>query len=334
VIWVTGWEELDKISVPTHCSFLNLGGFDSAFWENITPDYFKKFKTLLSISVNVLWVTWGSNRDNGNAAMTLGFFCSLSYELPEAQLQVLNLEGLTPSPASFIAERLLHLEVIVKWPKTQPADSNKMWTIEPEYMVQKGYILIPRVVLENAQNDWYNSAKHRIMKDVKLNSAIMTLNQSNSGYSLREEESQSLPSIPGYRQVHIDLLILSLLAMPAGRLFVSLRTDIDSADRILSVSPKNASIILISEQWSIPVDVRRSINVQYLSFLLGYLSSHNVATLIPCGGTLVVYEPDPGLASMLSHHLSSQGSQVVFTTSNPQLVKRNWQLVHLRIPDC
>jgi hypothetical protein len=83
-------------------------------------DRFQKFKALLMVSVNVLWVTWGSNRDNGDCVMTVGFFRSLFYELPESQLQILDLGTPTPDSGtvSLIAERLLCLEVTTGWQRT------------------------------------------------------------------------------------------------------------------------------------------------------------------------------------------------------------------------
>lgn len=334
VIRVAEWEALDTAAIPAKCSVLNLGDLDQPFWGNITTGRFDKFRALLMACVNVLWVTWSSTRDNIDGAMTVGFFRSLMYELPESQLQILDLESPIPGTgtASFIAEWLLRLQLTTEWPRALLGNS-RLWSVEPEIKVEQGQILIPRVKPEKDQNSRYNSAKRRITKNVDLKHAIVTLGWRNNEYSLREEENRSLPSLSGHRKVRVDTSILSSILTPAGRLFISLGTDLDTGGRVLSVSPQNASAILVSEQWSVPVDVGRSIDVQYLSFLLGYLSSHMIAKLLPRGSTLIVHEPDPGLASMLSRHLSSIGSRVVFTTSNPQLVKRNWLLLHPRTPD-
>ncbi|EED13941.1 methyltransferase, putative [Talaromyces stipitatus ATCC 10500] len=309
VIQIDTWEEPDETSIPAKCCVLNISGFDGPFWTDITTDRFENFKALLMVSMSVLWVTWGSNQDNGDESPT-----------PDS------------GTASLIAERFLRLEVTTGWQRT-PSENGKLWSIEPEYKVEQGEILVPRVMPEMAQNDRYNSAKRKIVKEVNLKQAIVTLGWSNDEYNLREEENPSLPSLPGYRRVLVDTSILSSIPTPAGRLFVTLGRDLDNGGRVLSVSSKNASAILVSERWSVPVHVRRSIDVQYLSFLLGYLSSHNIAALVPAGSTLVVHEPDPGLVSMLSRHLSNLGSRVVFTTSNSQLLKRNWLLLHPRTPD-
>ncbi|KAF3480350.1 Beta-ketoacyl synthase, active site protein [Arthroderma uncinatum] len=333
VIQINALEDLNVTSIPEKCSVINLSDFDGPFWTDITTDRFEKLKALLMVSVNLLWVTWGSSRDNGDGAMTVGFFRSLFYELPESQLQILTLESPAPESgtASLIAERILRLEITTGWQRT-PSGNGKLWSIEPEYRMEQGEILVPRVIPERHQNDRYNSAKRKIITEVNLKQAIVTLGWGNNEYNLREQETSSFPTLPGYRRVRVDTSILSSLLTPAGRLFVSLGTDLDNGGRVLSVSPKNASTIQVSEQWSVPVDVGRGIDVQYLSFLLGYLSSRNIAALLPCGGTLVAHEPDPGLASMLSRHPAMSGSRVVFTTSNPQLVRRNWVLLHPRTP--
>jgi SAM-dependent methyltransferase/NAD(P)-dependent dehydrogenase (short-subunit alcohol dehydrogenase family) len=333
IIRARDWEDLDVKSIPQNCSVLNLSDLDCTFWKDVTVDRLEKFKQLLMAAVNVLWVTWGASRDNGDGAMTLGFFRSLFYELPEAQLQILDLEDRNEIPVSSIAETILRLEVTALWKKSGPASSSRLWTTEPEFRLQQGRLLIPRVLPEMAQNDRYNSAKRTITKEADLLESIVTLNWNGTEYSLREEETPRLPSVPGCRRIQVDSSLLSSIVTPKGRLFFSLGTDMETGERVLSASTNNASATLVPAEWSVTVAVGRSIDAQYLSFLSGYLISQNVLAMVPPGATLVVHEADPGLASMLSRQLTDQGSRVLFTTANPDVVKRNWVSIHPRIPD-
>jgi SAM-dependent methyltransferase/NAD(P)-dependent dehydrogenase (short-subunit alcohol dehydrogenase family) len=326
------WEDLEMDKISPNSSILNMCDLDGTFWRDITVDRFEKLKTVLMPAANVMWITWGADRDNGDGAMTVGFFRSLRYELPEAQLQILDLEEASKADASFIAERLLRLEVTAQWKKTDSV-GRKLWTTEPELRLRNQQVLIPRVLPHMQQNDRYNSAKRAIEKDVDLRECIVSLNWDGAEYSLREEESTTLPFVLDHRRIYVDSSILSSIVTPAGRLYFSLGTDMESGERVLSVSRKNASAILVPKKWSVVVEVGRSIDAQYLSFLSGYLLSQYLSALLPRGGTLVVHEADPGLASMISRRLNSVGCKVLFTTSNTEMVKRNWAVMHPRIPD-
>ena len=332
VTQIESWEDLDTGKISPNSSILNTCDLDGTFWRDMTVDRFEKLKTVLMLAANVVWVTWGTERDNGDGAMTVGFFRSLRYELPEAQLQIVDFEQASKADASFIAKSLLRLEVTAQWKKTNSA-GQKLWTTEPELRLRDGQILIPRILPQMPQNDRYNSAKRAIEKDLDLRESIVTLNWDDTEYSLREEEIAILPSAPDHRRIHVDSSILSSIVTPAGRLYFSLGTDMENGERVLSVSAKNASAILVPNKWSVVVEVGRSIDAQYLSFLSGYLLSQHVSALMPRGGTLVVHEADPGLASMMSRQLNSIGCRVLFTTSNTETGKRNWAAMHPRIPD-
>jgi hypothetical protein len=109
--------------VAQNCSLLNLGDLDGPFWKDIPVARFEKLKQILMASANITWVTWAADRDNTDGAQTLGFFRSLRYELPEAQLQFMDLEAAEKADADFLAERTLRLEVTAQWKKKGTFDS-------------------------------------------------------------------------------------------------------------------------------------------------------------------------------------------------------------------
>src|SRR5436190_24361261 len=86
---------------------------------------------LFMASGNVLWITRGSQRENPYAAMTVGFFRSLREELQHTQLQLLDIDESKKASATFLAERLLRLEVAAQR-KTSGSSSEILWSTEPE----------------------------------------------------------------------------------------------------------------------------------------------------------------------------------------------------------
>jgi SAM-dependent methyltransferase len=338
VICASSWEELCDIEVPEGSSLLTLTDRDgTAFWKNITARVFEKFKKLMLESKNVIWTTWGFDRENPDGAMTVGFFRSLAFDLPGSQLQIIDLEKPDDVESKFLAESMLRLEVTEGWRRKGIFDT-KLWTTEPEIRVRKGRVLIPRVVPQRQQNDRFNSTRRDIQKDVDMRKSVVELTSTDDGkYALREDESRAVPSIPGHRRVRVTLSMLSSLATSAGRFYFGLGEDIDTGERVVSASLKNASAISVPNRWSVLVDVGKGIDAQYLSFFAGHVMSQRLASLVPPSGRLLVYEPDPGLASRVARRLSSQGSQPpLFTTSSTELLtkkRRNWFHLHPRITD-
>jgi malonyl CoA-acyl carrier protein transacylase/SAM-dependent methyltransferase/NAD(P)-dependent dehydrogenase (short-subunit alcohol dehydrogenase family) len=329
ILHVESWEELAVDRVAPDCSFINLGDLDEPFWADITPGRFERLKHILIASLNIMWVTWGADCENTDGAQTLGFFRSLRYELPTAQLQFVDFESVSQVDADFVQESILRLEVSAEWKRKGTFDG-KLWTIEPELRIRNGKVLIPRVLPQMEQNDRYNSAKREILKEVSMRKAITTLNWSEDEkvYTLREEENAELPTVPGNRQVRVDSSLLSSIVTSVGSLFFSLGTDLQTGERVLSASTTNASYISVPLGWSVPVEFGRTIDSQYLSFLSGYLLSRTALVAVPRGASVVVHEADPGLASMMSKQLAGQGCKILFTTSDLKVKKRNWVPLH------
>ncbi|KAK4067253.1 uncharacterized protein Triagg1_7696 [Trichoderma aggressivum f. europaeum] len=332
IVCCSTWDELDVSKSPASPTVLSLQDLDGPFWRNITSEQFEKLKHIFLSAANIMWVIWGADRDNGDGAMTLGFFRSLIYELPQATLQVVDVDEPQQASGRWLAERLLRIEVISHLKKTRSFDRN-MFSSEPELRLRDDKVLIPRCVPQIDQNHRYDSLKRVIHKEVDLKDSIATLHWIGSQYILREEERSTLLPVPNHRRVQIDSSLLSSITTPAGRLFFSLGIDMDTGKRVVSASSSNASAISVPQQWSIEVNISRSIDAQYLSFLSGYLLSQYLSSKLPVGGTAVVHESDPGLASMMSRHLGIKGCNVIFTTADTDVSRRNWLAMHPRIPE-
>jgi malonyl CoA-acyl carrier protein transacylase/SAM-dependent methyltransferase/NAD(P)-dependent dehydrogenase (short-subunit alcohol dehydrogenase family) len=326
---VESWNDLEVEKVAPDCSFVNLGDLDEPFWNNITVERFEKFKRILMASSTIMWATWGADCDNTDGAQTLGFFRSLRYELPTTQLQFVDFETPDKVDAVLLQDSILRLEVTAEWRRKETI-GDKLWTTEPELRIRNDKILIPRILPQMEQNDRYNSAKRKILKEVNMRESITTLewSEEEQTYSLREEESAELPAVYSNRQVRVDSSLLSSIATPIGRLFFSLGTDLQTGERVLSASASNASYISVPLGWSVEVEFGRAIDSQYLSFLSGYLLSRTALAMVPRAASVVVHEADPGLASMMARLLTDHGCRILFITSNLQVKKRNWVYLH------
>ncbi|KAL9044695.1 MAG: hypothetical protein Q9214_002185 [Letrouitia sp. 1 TL-2023] len=323
-------DDLDGTTIPPLCSILSLMDCDSPFFTHVTEQRWETLKNLLIASRNVLWVTRGSRCEEPYAAMTVGLFRSITYELPQAQLQLLDIDHSKKANATTMAELLLRLELSSR--KAGSSTNSIPWPTEPELMIENERLNVLRVIPHKAQNDRYNSAKRQITKDQSLASSIVNLEWQDDAYVLREESSPLPSTSETHCHIHVDCSLLSSIKTPAGRLFFSLGIDKETGDKVLAVSHKNASTVCVPKKWTIPVDVQRGIDAQYLSFVTGYVTSQQILEMMPAGGTVLIHEPDPGLASLLSRQMAARKSRIVYTTSESEVNRRNWLYIHPRSP--
>lgn len=326
IIMAKSLDDLEN-TLPSMCNVLSLTDCDSPIFKDITKEQFEALKNLFITSRSVLWVTRGSRCEEPYAAMTVGFCRSIKYELPQIHLQLLDIDHSKNANATLMAELLLRLELTRQW-KSGRSPKDMLWITEPELMIENERLCILRVLPHKMQNDRYNSSRRQILKDLDINSSIVNLEWCDTAYILREENSSNPANFHAYSNVRVNCSLLPSIRTPAGHFFISFGIDTETGDKVLSVSEKNASTISVPKAWSIPVDVQKGIDVQYLSFVAGYLLSQQILTIMPSSGTLLIHEPDPGLASLLSRQVAAKGSRVVYTTSNPDIIKRYWLYIH------
>ena len=199
-------------------------------------------------------------------------------------------------------------------------------------MIENERLKIFRVMPQKAQNDRYNSAKRMMTKDLDLVSSVVNLEWHNTAYVLREGRGSQTSSITSQSTIEVSCSLLHSFQTAVGRFFLMLGIDAETGAKVLSVSDRNSSKISVPKAWSTPVDVGKRSDAQYLSLIARYLLSQQFLTMIPVGGMLLVHEPEPFLASLLSPQVSAQQSRVVFTTSKHDADKRDWLYIHPRTP--
>lgn len=331
VIRAASLEDLKDAELPFMSTVLSLTDLDSPVSKGLTEGRWENLKKLLTSSRNVLWITRGYRCEEPYAAMTVGLCRSVIYELSQLRLQLLDIDHSKIANAALMAELLLRLQLTDQW-EENGSQKDFLWTTEPELMIENEKLSVLRVVPQKAQNDRYNSAKRLITKNFDLMSSVVNLEWHDNSYVLREGKASNDPHPLTHSTVQVECSLLSSFQTPAGRLFLSLGIDQATGSKVLSVSEKNASTIYVPKAWSTPVDVGKGIDAPYLSIVTGYLSSQHILAMMPAGGTLVVHEPDPFLASLLSRQLAVKGSHVIYTTSNPDVLKKHWLYIHPRTP--
>lgn len=188
---ITTYEDLyaiangPEISVPS--TILSLTELDEPIFKFMTGKKLQIMQRLFKDEQNILWVTRGCRRDEPYANMTVGFSRSLSCELQEMRLQLLDFED-KPEP-TVICEKILQLCMTGVWAKENRLD-DILWINEPEIVVHDGKQLVPRVQMAENHNARYNSSKRELTEHLDLGeSQIVLAYKSDSILAVRNPDT-------------------------------------------------------------------------------------------------------------------------------------------------
>lgn len=318
-------------SVPPRAYVLSLIECDQPLFENINEQLWENLKIVLSSLSGLLWVTNGSRSNKPYAGITVGLFRSLFYEMPEAKLQLLDVDDVSGLEPQLLAGMLLR---VYHYATMNEATQNRLiWTLEPELLLRGNKLHIVRVRPDKERNDRYNSFRRPITFNVELNSVIVSLVSKDDGYVLRENHNVVDCLGSEYVSVRMEYSLLSSIRTPSGFFFLGLGTNQKTREKMLCFCTSNASIVAVPGSMSVTVGDVPIIDAQCMSFIVADLICQQIVEMMPPAGTLLIHEPDPGLASLLSRQIAANGGKVAFTTSILENRKRGWIYLHSRSVD-
>ncbi|KAF5973209.1 polyketide synthase [Fusarium coicis] len=141
-------------------------------------------QSLFSHSSHVLWLTAGRLDENPYANMTIGLGRAIINELPQLNLQFLDL----PKPSGVDAKMVVEAFLKLKLGKSAEFTKTPMlWSTEPEVLLRGGLVTIPRVVPDKERNNRLNSQRRKITKDVCLGETEIILTDTEGSLCLEEK---------------------------------------------------------------------------------------------------------------------------------------------------
>lgn len=318
-------------SVPPRSYVLSLVECDQSLFENSDEQLWENFKTIVSSLSGLLWVTSGSRSHKPHAGITVGLFQSLVYEVPETKLQLLDVDDVCGLESQVLVDTLLRLYHYASMEET--TQNRLLWTLEPELFLKGNKFHIVRVRPDTERNDRYNSIRRPISHNVDIDSVIVSLDSRENEYILRENHDPMDYIGEGYVLVQMECSFLSSIRTPSGFFFLGLGTNKKTQEKTLCFCTKNASVVAVPELMSIPVGNVPIIDVQYMSLVVADLISQQILEMMPPAGTLLIHEPNPGLASLLSRQIAAKGGRVAFSTSILENRRKDWIYLHDRSAD-
>lgn len=330
VITAATLEDLADIEIPPMCTVLSLADLDSAVLKGVTEERWEILKRVFSTARNVLWVTRNYRCEDAYAGMIVGLCRSITYELSQLRLQMLDIDQSRLANATTIAEIFLRLQLTTQWEESG-SRSGSLWTMEPEMVIEDEHLKILRVTPAKPINDRYNSAKRLITEDLNLALNTVSLECHDNSYVIREKPG-TVSVVGGHSIISVEHSLLSSLRTKLGRFFVCLGVEKATGTKVLCLSETNASTISVPEAWIVPITLPNGDPSQYLSHIAEYCLAQEILRTMPSGGTLLVHAPFPALPALLSAQAGKSISRIVYTTSVENSKEANTLYIHPRTP--
>ncbi len=321
-------------SLPTNAdfiapmsTFLNLADLDAPIFKNMTIESMDGLKRLFELSRNILWITQGCRADEPYHMSSVGFGRAISHEMPHMRLQFLDLDNLDDNVSHLITETLLRLHATEEWERDGDLHTKLFWTTEPELVLQKNQLLVPRVLANESQNARLNSWRRSVTKMVALQTSAVKISHTNESFVLQDE---ALPMSQKFDQkrVNVSYSVLSALKVaPETFMFVNVGTAERTGEVVVGLSEANSSSVICRGD-CVLLDVSPNQTHTFLSAIVGELLARYLVAEIPAHSILLVHEPEHSFASALDRRANAKGIQVTYSTTNTETKDPAWITLH------
>ncbi|KAL8790212.1 MAG: hypothetical protein Q9213_000743 [Squamulea squamosa] len=325
--------EDEALELNPMSTFINLVDIDSPIFKDVTSEKMDGLKRLFELGKNILWVTMGAQADNPYHQASIAFSRAMSHEAGHINLNHLDVSDLDHNVSKVIAEYLLRQCALDEWEAHE-----LLWSKEPEAFLDKGQLMIPRLLDSVDQNARLNSNRRTLNKKVPISDANVSISLSADAPPALVEQVLPVAVNDDEKLVRTESSSLAALHVAADTfLFLAVGKDNTSKDTVAVLSTSNSR-----ETTSIAsVSVGTNDITQSADSLLVAVASELLATslieTVSCGSSLLVHcsGNDRFLAAALSRRANANKLRVTFTCdadSNGDEQDPSWIKLSARAP--
>ncbi|OQE15068.1 hypothetical protein PENFLA_c034G04575 [Penicillium flavigenum] len=321
-------DDLVSAGLPVMGSVISLIELDAPVLKHMSPENLKSFQELFKKSKNVLWLGHGAQGENPYGNMFSGVQRTLAMEMTHLHIHFLNLHSLHDADVNIVATKLLHLEAAEIWDQSGQLDGI-LWSNERELLLENGHFKVPRLRLNSARNDRYNSSRRLIIKEVERAGSVVTIQPTKIGYQIEEKDPRSSPSFPD--DVHIDLTHSMLRAVritASDNCFLVVGKNRWNDERVIALSHTLASRIHVPRGLAVRCGDSDDLAMRSMFTLYFHFLALSMLQQIRSGTTLAVLDPDFSLSPVLTKYASEKGVQLVLLTTREGHCSWPWVRIH------
>lgn len=308
--------EDEALDLPPMSTFINLVDIDAPIFKDMTAEKMDGLKRLYELAKHILWITVCARTDQPYHMASIAFSRAMSHEAGHISMNHLDLSDLEHNVSKIIAEYLLRQSALDEWEAPKDQHQQFLWSKEPEAFLDRGQLLIPRLVDNTGQNARLNSSRRVITKTVPTSSSDLSLALSiNSSPVLVEHVLPvALKDNPSFKRVR-GSSFMAINITTDTFLYLAIGKDEVTKDTVVLLSTTNsctpiptASVVVGASK------ITQSIDSLLIAIVSELLAASLVQTL-SSGSSILVHcsDKDRFLAAALSRRAASKAVHVTFT---------------------
>ncbi|KAE8134361.1 hypothetical protein BDV38DRAFT_164443 [Aspergillus pseudotamarii] len=294
--------------------------------EALTDIRLSKLQAVLGSATNVLWLTRDRLTDHPHANMISGLGRTLQFELPDINIQFLDIRSGVSIGADQVVIKFLQLS-LANSPEYLQEDVQ--WKIEPELSFDGEEWQIPRIIPYEALNDRYNAARRQIMKPLDASKQPVELEYFDGRIIIREGKR-----VTGTSKATVRLRTVLATRLVSSRLvsfFLCMGVEADNGRTAVAITSKLGSLMDIpsTDAWFLPQ--RTQCDPALLYSIAGQVLAAALSFASPRSGSVMLYEPTEALAEAIVSSPSWVQEQPYFITSRHGTLQKGWTYIHPRV---
>ncbi|KAK1991925.1 AMP-binding enzyme [Colletotrichum falcatum] len=302
---------------------LSLSDLDGPVFENINDVALDALKTIVSTCPVLMWVTHGARDKCPGSMMSIGFFRSVVWEMPDLNFRSIDFMNESQPASHVIYSSLLELEVAVSLglkTKGTTKGTDLLWPLERELVYRNGHLEIPRVIPSPDLNDRYNASRRLILRKSGKGSVRL----SHDGWIEQDTSALSRKAIASKRGKRLQLKVeystsfsVPILDSGLSKSFLVFGRAEDSMRPILALVPQCASMVKplpcsvceVQEDCNPPLVLTQVASMLQAVYLLSQVHQ---------GQRLLVHNPSTELALAIKSLAKDRGIRVTMTSTDQQ----------------
>lgn len=331
LIHFSSFEELNGGSIPIMGNVLSLVDLDEPMFKSMNANRLSGVKQLFETSRNVLWVTSGCRANDPHANSSVGFGRSLVWEMSHIRLQFLDIEFSRQRSPKMLAEFLLRLSVQDGW-EGDNTSTGLLWSTEPEIVQHEGRYLIPRIKLDGARNDRYNSAR-RIIRTIKHpDSKTLELRRDEFSGALEvftHNEPQDTDASAGRVSIEVSHSLLTPIKVEHSPvLHVVAGVVPGSSEPVIALSTSHSSAVQVPKAWTMSYPLSRHEIPNALSLVAVELLTRSLLRDTSADGAIIIYEAPPLFHAHFERVAIAEGRYTTFYALASAAVSSGEVVIH------
>lgn len=308
--------EDEALDLPPMSTFINLVDIYSPIFKGMTAEKMDGLKRLYELAKHILWITVGAQTYEPYHMASIAFSRAMSHEAGHISMNHLDLSDLEHNVSKVIAEYLLRQSALDEWEAPRDQHQQFLWSKEPEAFLDRGQLMIPRLVDNVGQNARLNSSRRVITKTVPTSSLNLSLSLSaNSPPSLVEhilpvalEDDQSRVRVGSSTLMAINITTDTFLYLGIGK-------DEGTKDTVVVLSTTNACETTPIASVVVGASKPTQSVVGLLIAIASELLAASLVQIVSSGSSLLVLcsDKDRFLAAALSRRAAAKSVRVTFT---------------------